>query len=173
VDDRDQAVGTITRDKIVDATSIGGYNLRAAHVFIENSDGRLFVPRRTAKKKLFPNALDFAAAEHVRSGEDYLTAAVRGMEEELNLTVDPDELALIVKTGPTPEIPYFRIIFLYHTDTVPDYNPLDFSGYEWLRAEIVLGRIAAGEQAKPALTVDLNAYLEYRRQHPRNEDGDQ
>ena len=53
----------------------------------------LFVQRRAPGKDTWPNRLDVTAAGHLGAGEETLEGGLREIEEELSLTVAPDELA--------------------------------------------------------------------------------
>lgn len=62
---------------------------KAVNVFVFRSDGRLVLQRRAAQKDICPNLLDLSAAEHLKLGESYLAAALRGVREELGIaTID-------------------------------------------------------------------------------------
>lgn len=50
-----------------------------------NQKGHIFIQKRSSKKFL-PFYWDISAAEHVKSGESYKSAAVRGLKEELLIT---------------------------------------------------------------------------------------
>ena len=52
----------------------------------------LFAQRRAAVKETWPNRLDVTVAGHVGAGEGTLEGGLREIEEELGLTVNPDEL---------------------------------------------------------------------------------
>lgn len=58
---------------------------RAVHVWVFRSDGQLVTQRRSATKDEYPLALTSSASGHLDTGEDYLTAAVRELGEELGL----------------------------------------------------------------------------------------
>ena len=58
---------------------------RAVNILIFNSRGELLIQKRSADKDKYPNAYDFSASGHVDFGEDYETAALREMEEELGI----------------------------------------------------------------------------------------
>jgi isopentenyl-diphosphate delta-isomerase type 1 len=58
---------------------------RGVHVFLFTSDGRLLVQRRSQAQDTYPGALDCSVSEHLRAGESYRAAAVRGLREELGL----------------------------------------------------------------------------------------
>jgi isopentenyl-diphosphate delta-isomerase len=58
---------------------------RSAHVFLFDTNGRLWIQRRAASKDLFPNRWDLSVGEHVRAGESFARGAARGLYEELGL----------------------------------------------------------------------------------------
>ena len=62
-----------------------GLQHRGIHVFLFTPEGRLLIQRRSKDRATSPSLLDCSVSEHVQSGEDYLTAARRGMREELGL----------------------------------------------------------------------------------------
>jgi isopentenyldiphosphate isomerase len=59
---------------------------------ISSGSPYLFVQRRAAGKDTWPNRLDVTAAGHLGAGEETLEGGLREIEEELGLTVAPDEL---------------------------------------------------------------------------------
>jgi len=58
---------------------------RGVDVFLFTRDGKLLVQQRSQDRDAFPAALDSSVAEHLKAGEDYLRAAVRGLKEELGV----------------------------------------------------------------------------------------
>ena len=81
VDDEDQVIGLETRST---AHRIGLQH-RGAHVFLFTPDGKLLVQKRSADRAASPSALDCSVSEHVKAGESYLEAAIRGMKEEMGV----------------------------------------------------------------------------------------
>lgn len=148
VDQNDDVIDTILRSKTNDSKT--GF-LRAAEAFIQNRDGRLWIPRRQMHKKIAPGGLDYSMGEHVISGESYLGACIRGFSEELNISVKESELEFIHKFAPIEKLDYFRSLYIYRSDEVPTYNPQDFTGYEWLTAKELPKRLQNGEPAKRSL----------------------
>ena len=151
VDGNDKKIGTIDRSEISQLKNDGDRYVRTACAFIINSQGEYWVPRRTADKRIAPNGLDFAMAEHMGADEDYLDAAIRGFKEELNLELSPKELRLLGIIGPVPDLPYFQAIYLYKSDVAPSYNPADFTDSFWSKPSDVIQRLENGEVAKSAL----------------------
>ena len=68
VDEKDTVIGTLSRKEVYEK---GLKNFRVVHAFIINYEGKIWTPRRTPSKKLFPNGLDYSIAGHVTSGETY------------------------------------------------------------------------------------------------------
>jgi isopentenyldiphosphate isomerase len=58
-------------------------------------DGRLLVQKRSKERAQYPSALDCSVSEHVKAGESYLEAAVRGIKEEMG--VEGIEIKPLVK----------------------------------------------------------------------------
>lgn len=164
VDASDKVVGTVTHDKVFDFdNNIRPHYLRAVNAFIISTDGRLWIPRRTADKKIAPNGLDFSVGEHVMSGESYIDAIVRGFDEELNMTINAADLTEFYKHTPAPEDPpYFNVNYLYHSDDEPTYNPKDFTEAMWLTPQEVIDRMQHGELGKMSLVPILQALLDYQ-----------
>jgi isopentenyl-diphosphate Delta-isomerase len=62
-----------------------GLQHRGVHIFLFTSDGKILVQKRSADRAAFPSALDCSVSEHVKAGESYLEAVVRGMKEEMGV----------------------------------------------------------------------------------------
>src|SRR5438477_6816015 len=58
---------------------------RATHVLVFNSQGEVFLQKRSLKKDRQPGLWDSSASGHLDSGEDYDACAVRELREELGL----------------------------------------------------------------------------------------
>jgi isopentenyl-diphosphate delta-isomerase len=152
----DEVIGTVTRDQVEGLKD--GY-VRAAEMLIINSQGKIWVPRRSMHKKLKPGGLDYSCAGHVASGETYEQALEREVEEELNFKPDPARLKPLHKFPPVDWLPpYFRMMYLYSSDETPDFNKDDFSGYEWLTPAELRDRLKSGETAKDSL-IETVEYL--------------
>lgn len=82
VDENDRVIGKATRDEI---HSLGMWH-RGVHILVFNSKNELLLPLRSAKKDKFPETYDCSISEHVKSGETFDKAALRGLKEELKIT---------------------------------------------------------------------------------------
>lgn len=58
---------------------------RAVHVFVLDSKGRTFIQQRSFEKDVGPGLWDLSAAEHLKPGESFEDAAMRGVREELGV----------------------------------------------------------------------------------------
>lgn len=150
VDDNDQVVGTMPR---LEVYTRNYDNFRVIDAFIKNSKGQLFIPRRTAKKRLFPSCLDSSVGGHVDSGESYEEAFIREAAEELNIDVSKLTYRCLGKITPvTSNVWSFITVFEVEYDEVPEYNPLDIADYYWLTPAELLSRIDSGDKAKSNLS---------------------
>ena len=68
---------------------------RGVHVFLFTSEGKLLIQQRSKDRVQSPLALDCSVSEHVKAGEDYYGAAVRGLKEEMG--VEGIDLELLIK----------------------------------------------------------------------------
>ena len=58
---------------------------RGVHVLLFTREGKLLVQQRSKDRVHAPLALDCSVSEHVKAGEDYYSAAVRGLQEEMGV----------------------------------------------------------------------------------------
>jgi isopentenyldiphosphate isomerase len=81
IDENDKVIGKTTKN------IARGKNIlhRGAHVVVFNSDGKLFVQKRSKTKLVHPGLWGLGAGGWVSSGEDYETAAKRELKEELGI----------------------------------------------------------------------------------------
>jgi 16S rRNA (adenine1518-N6/adenine1519-N6)-dimethyltransferase len=89
VDEEDRVIGSARRPQV------HGDNLRhrAVHILIFNSDGDIYLQKRSQWKDRHPLAWDSSAAGHVGVGEEYDLAAARELEEELGITTSLERMA--------------------------------------------------------------------------------
>lgn len=151
VNENDEVINTVSRVAYYQQQDKPSGYLRSTELFIRNSKGQLWIPRRTAERRIAPNGLDYSCGGHVTSGEDYLTSLVREAKEELNLELEPSSLSLLQKFYPNEVNPWFRCLYLHVQEEVPNYNRADFQTYYWLTPEELLTKLEAGEPAKSSM----------------------
>lgn len=81
VNEQDEVIGQAARS-VVHAQGLWH---RGAHIFLFTPDEKLIIQQRTADRKQYASLWDCSVSEHVKAGEDYVTAAQRGLWEELGL----------------------------------------------------------------------------------------
>jgi len=86
---------TVTHQEMRSTVHEHGLQHRGVHVFLFTRDGKMLVQKRSADRAASPSALDCSVSEHVKAGESYLDAAMRGMKEEMG--VDGIEVKPLVK----------------------------------------------------------------------------
>lgn len=81
VDQTGKVICKATRSKVYKE----GLLHSAVNIAVVNKKGQIFIQRR-GPKKILPLYWDISASEHVKSGEDNKSAAIRGLKEELSIT---------------------------------------------------------------------------------------
>ena len=152
VDENDNVVGTIER---LEAHKQDRLNeIRAVWLFVVNSKGQLWIPRRAHDKPLFPGCLDGSVTGHVSSGESYDEAIVRETLEELNIDLTKTNYRKLAHMNPFKEgTRAFVTIYELVMDEAPDYAPGEFCEASWMWPDELLRKIDAGEHVKSSLPV--------------------
>jgi isopentenyl-diphosphate delta-isomerase len=149
VDEQDLVIGTSLRSEIYRERL---NNFRVINAFLVNDNGELWIPRRTAHKKIFQLCLDMSVAGHVASGEEYDEAFRRELQEELNLSLDEVDWKLLGHLTPHEHgVAAFMQVYEIRSNLVPDYNKDDFVEFFWLKPHEILERIENGDGAKDDL----------------------
>jgi isopentenyl-diphosphate delta-isomerase len=129
-------------------------NFRVVNLFLINEQGQLWIPRRTAHKKLFPLSLDTSMGGHVSAGENYELALKRELQEELRIELAQVTCQMIGKLNPQKHgTSAFMQVYLIRTNNTPDYNQNDFCESFWLTPNQLLNWIDQGEPCKGDLPI--------------------
>jgi len=98
VNDEDETTGQAMRSVVHQQ----GLQHRGVHVFLFNEQGEMLIQKRSADRVHAPSLLDCSVSEHVKSGESYLEAAMRGLKEEMGVEgIDIEPLGKIqMEYGP-------------------------------------------------------------------------
>ncbi len=146
VDAKDEVIGKKLRSEVY---AEGLSNFRVVNVFLRNSDGKLWIPRRTAHKRIFPLCLDVSMGGHVESGESYETAFKRELKEELNLDTDKIDWKVLGNLTPAEyDVSAYMRVYEIDADDAPNFNPDDFTEYFWLTPDELFERISRGDKTK-------------------------
>ena len=81
VDEQNRVVGSAMRSRM----RAEGLAHRATYILVFNSEGHLFVQKRTTTKDIYPGYYDVATGGVVLAGESYESAAARELAEELGI----------------------------------------------------------------------------------------
>ncbi len=151
VDQNDQVIGQQLRSEVY---SENRSNFRVVNAFLINDEGKLWIPRRAKKKRVFPLCLDASMGGHVEAGETYEEAFARELMEELRIEVRSDECNCIGTLNPHEHnTSAFMKVYLLKTNIVPNFNPEDFIEFFWLLPEELLHRLCSGDKSKDDLPI--------------------
>jgi 16S rRNA (adenine1518-N6/adenine1519-N6)-dimethyltransferase len=99
VDVNDVVIGRKTRDEV----HAGNLLHRAVHVFVYNKRGDLLLQQRSMFKDVHPGVWGSSVSGHLDAGEDYTTAVLRELDEEMGIQAEtpPEEIARIAPNEAT------------------------------------------------------------------------
>ena len=156
VNENDEVIGQIRRG---DAYAQGVTNFRVIDAFIQNSEGKLFIPRRQMSKKMFPGRLDTSVGGHVEHGETYEKAFAKEAAEELNIDITQFPYRELGKMTPQNDsTAAFITVYEIQSNETPQYNNDDFSEHYWLTPEEIISRLERGDTAKGNLPKILKKF---------------
>jgi isopentenyldiphosphate isomerase len=156
VDENDVVVGKELRSEVY---AQGLNNFRVVNAFLINHEGKIWIPRRSAHKRIFPLCLDMSMGGHVESGETYDEAFKRELMEELNIDADKNEWKLLAHLTPRGDgVSAFMNVYELQSADNPRYNPEDFIEYFWLTPEELFKKIKEGEKTKGDLPILVNKF---------------
>lgn len=81
VNDNDEVTGQAMRSVVHQQ----GLQHRGVHVFLFNEQGEMLIQKRSADRANSPSLWDCSVSEHVKAGESYREAAIRGLREEMGV----------------------------------------------------------------------------------------
>ena len=161
VNEQDLVIGTLWRSEYerLEAEDLG--YIRAVELFIQNENGQLWIPKRTADKRIAPNGLDYSAGGHVSSGETYMQAMLKEINEELNWKLQESDLEFIADIGPDQNR-YIRKLFVHRTNREPNYNPEDFVSANWFAIDSLIALLESGAPAKSSLLPTVRLFKDHQ-----------
>ncbi len=149
VDENDNIVGKKKRSEVY-AENLS--NFRVVNVFVINSKGEIWIPRRTANKRIFPLCLDMSMGGHIESGEIYEDTLKLETQEELNIDTDKTQVRFLGHLSPHKDgVSANMNVYEIKMDKAPDYNKSDFVEYFWLTPKALFERVVQGEKTKDDL----------------------
>ena len=109
---------------------------RAVHIFVFNARGELLVHRRSATKDEAPLKCTSSASGHLSAGENYATAAVRELEEELGLKSSVEFLGIFPANGAETSFEHSGL-YRATTDETPVFDPGEILSGEFLPLDVI------------------------------------
>ncbi len=138
VNERDEVLRRATRRE-VHATGLWH---RAVHVLVFDAQGRIFLQKRSMLKDMSPGLWDSSCSGHVDAGEDYETAAVRELGEEIGVHIAraPESWFRIEACEDTG----WEFVWVYRLrhDGPLTLDPLEIQYGEWVAPPEVSARVA-------------------------------
>lgn len=156
VNEKDEVIGQILRSQAYKEHLLS--SIRSTWLFIQNAEGKLWIPRRNLTKPNNPGCLDGSVVGHVGAGESYEQAMIRETQEELRLDITKYSYKKIAKLSPQEHgILCHCEVFLVQIDDMEtfNFNPDDIYEGFWMFPHEVLHAIEQGEKAKSMLPVIL------------------
>jgi isopentenyldiphosphate isomerase len=145
VNDNDEVIGVRRREDIHAEELMH----RAVHILLFNSQGELFLQKRSLSKDEQPGKWDSSAAGHVDSGEAYLDCACREIDEELGIVVD-QPLQALFKLPATPSTGNEHcMVYSYSFDGPLVLQADEIDDGEWIDPAIMDRRV---DDEDPTLT---------------------
>lgn len=94
VNESDQVIGSMTE---YDSTFSNDKITRAIAIFIFNDNGEILIVKRSKKKWRYPLHYCCSVGGMVDKGEEYVSAALRELREELGIQKKPEDLKFLFK----------------------------------------------------------------------------
>lgn len=138
VNEHDEVLGRATRREV----HARGWLHRAVHVLVFDATGRVFLQKRSMNKDLCPGLWDSSASGHLEAGEDYDTAAVRELAEEIGVRggVRPVRWFRLAACRETAQ--EFVWVYRLRHDAPLVLDPDEIERGEWLAPSDVTARVA-------------------------------
>ena len=141
VDADDKVISVKTRGEI----HARGLMHRAVHILLFNSQGKVFLQKRSMNKDEQPGKWDSSAAGHVDSGEAYSACARREIHEELGIDAN-QEFEFLFKLKATPATGNEHcMVYEYCFDGPLTLDPDEIDDGKWLAPETMDRYVVDGD----------------------------
>lgn len=140
VNERDEVIGSRSRGEV----HRSGLLHRAVHVLVFNSQGEVFLQKRSMTKDRQPGVWDSSSSGHVDAGETYDTAASRELAEEIGLAALPEKIFKLNASAETDQ--EFVWVYRCQADGPFQLDPEEIDAGDWFTPQKVDGWIAERPQ---------------------------
>jgi isopentenyl-diphosphate delta-isomerase type 1 len=156
VDETDQVIGQKTRQQIHQLQ----LRHRAVHILVFNSQGQIFLQKRSMQKDLNKGLWDTSAAGHVDPGETYLQAARRELQEELGIDA---ELQFLFKLDASEQtgMEFIEVYRCVHEGPF-DLNPQEIDDGVWMTPDALQEQLT--HQTLPVTETFKLIWQQYQKQ---------
>ena len=156
VDETDQVIGQKTRQQIHQLQ----LRHRAVHILVFNSQGQIFLQKRSMQKDLNKGLWDTSAAGHVDPGETYLQTARRELQEELGIDA---ELQFLFKLDASEQtgMEFIEVYRCVH-DGPFDLNPQEIDDGVWMTPDALQEQLT--HQTLPVTETFKLIWQQYQKQ---------
>ncbi|MBT5902564.1 MAG: NUDIX domain-containing protein [Opitutaceae bacterium] len=144
VDEQDRVIGQATRAEV----HRGKLWHRAVHAWVFNTQGQIFLQKRSMAKDMAPGCWDSSCSGHLDSGEGYDIAVVRELGEEIGVELSEAPQRLFAEKARAET--GWEFVWVYR---------LEHEGpFELHPAEIEIGEWRTIAEVNAAIIDDPNAY---------------
>lgn len=141
VNERNEVTGQLTRGEV----HAKGLLHRAAHVFVINAKGMIYLQRRSHLKDVSPLKWDSSAAGHLDVGESYADCAIRETREEVGIEITSTELAAQLPAGTHTDHEFVELHIARHNGPMKCF-PEEIAYGEWFMPDVVSDWVQARPQ---------------------------
>lgn len=144
IDQKGKPTGEIVERNVAHANGIWH---RTSHVWLlrfKDNKLQILLQKRTMSKDSFPGCYDISSAGHIPAGVDFVSSALRELQEELGITARPEELILcgdrkiitddVFHGKPFHDRQYSRVFVLWCDKDVSEFflQPEEIDSVKWL-----------------------------------------
>lgn len=161
VDDQNRVIGRATRKDVHTRKLLH----RAVHVLVFNARGQVYFQKRSLAKDSWPGCWDSSCSGHLDAGEDYVTAALRELREEIGVAAKAEQLIFHLQLGACAETGWeFVSVYSLRYDGPVAPNPAEIERGEWREPSEVTAAISeTPREFTPTLRLHWKAVAEARK----------
>src|SRR3989338_953362 len=157
VDEKDNKIGKSTVEEVHSKNLLH----RAVHIFIVNSEDKLFCRKRSSNKKIYPLFWSTSVGAHVLSGQKYDSVAADSLQKHLGLKCELINIGKVrVQDESENEI---SATYVGYSDDEMKINKDEIEGGVFLTAREIQ-KLIKTEKVTPHTMHSLDLYLDYVKQ---------